>query len=215
MSGTSDQIPGSPPVVFTIGHSTQTADALIALLRASGVTQIADVRRFPASRRHPQFAREALASALAAAGIAYEWLPELGGRRAPRPDSPNTGWRNPGFRGYADYMSTEPFQLGIARLMELARAEATALMCAEQAWQQCHRGLIADYLKAAGWEVVHILPRGQTEPHPWTEPAQIVDGALTYAPQSSQGPDSQGALTTRPPRSRRGRSTRSHGRRAR
>jgi uncharacterized protein (DUF488 family) len=196
-SDPSGPIPGSPPVVFTIGHSTHTVDAFIALLRASGVARIADVRRFPASRRHPQFAREALASALADAGIAYEWLPELGGRRAPRANSPNTGWHNAGFRGYADYMGTEPFQLGIARLMDLARVEATAFMCAEQAWQQCHRGLIADCLKAAGWEVVHILPRGRTEPHPWTGPARIVDGAITYAPPASQGPGSQGALDLR------------------
>jgi uncharacterized protein (DUF488 family) len=128
-------IPGSSPTVFTIGHSTQSAEDFIALLRANGVAQIADVRRYPTSRRHPQFAREALAGALAAAGIAYEWLPELGGRRAPRADSPNTGWRNAGFRGYADYLGTEPFQLGIARLMALAHANTTAFMCAEQAWQ--------------------------------------------------------------------------------
>jgi uncharacterized protein (DUF488 family) len=187
---TSDQwgpIPASPPVVFTIGHSIHPIDVFIALLRANGIGQIADVRRFPASRRHPQFAREALADALSATGVAYEWLPELGGRRAPRRDSPNTGWHNASFRGYADYMGTEPFQAGIARLMELARVKATACMCAEQAWQQCHRGLIADYLKAAGWQVVHILPRGQIEAHPWTAPARIVDGALTYASQGGQG----------------------------
>jgi uncharacterized protein (DUF488 family) len=176
-----------PAVVFTVGHSTQTVDEFIAPLKGNGVALVVDVRRYPASRRHPQFAREALTASLAAAGIAYEWLPELGGRRAPRPDSPNTGWRNQGFRGYADYMETEAFQLGIAHLVELARERPTAYMCAEHAWQQCHRGLISDYLKVAGWEVVHILARGKTEPHPFTEPARVVDGALTYAAQPPQG----------------------------
>ena len=171
------------PVVFTIGHSTHSVDAFIELLTSNDVTQVADVRRFPASRRHPQFAREALAAALAGAGIAYEWLPELGGRRAPRPDSRNTGWRNDGFRGYADYMETEAFRVGAARLVDLARRQPTATMCAEHAWQQCHRGLISDYLKVAGWEVLHILARGRTEPHPFTQPARVVEGALTYASQ--------------------------------
>jgi uncharacterized protein (DUF488 family) len=174
----------SASTVFTLGHSTQTIEAFIESLQANGIELVVDVRRFPASRRHPQFAREALSAALAAIGIAYEWLPELGGRRAPRKDSPNTGWRNEGFRGYADYMDTEAFQLGIARLVEHARARPTAYMCAERAWQQCHRGLISDYLKVAGWNVVHILDRGKTQSHPFTEPARVVDGALTYAAPS-------------------------------
>ena len=182
-------------MVFTVGHSTQTVDDLVGLLDGNGVELVVDVRRFPASRRHPQFAREALAASLAGAGIAYEWLPELGGRRAPRTDSPNTGWRNDSFRGYADYMDTQAFQLGIARLVDLARAKPTAYMCAEHAWQQCHRGLISDYLKVAGWEVVHILARGKTEPHPFTTPARVIDGALTYAAPSIP----QGELDLPPP----------------
>lgn len=144
------------------------------------------MRRYPASRRHPQFARETLSAALQAAGIAYEWLPELGGRRAPRKDSPNAGWRNDGFRGYADYMDSEAFQLGIARLAEFARTRPTAYMCAERAWQQCHRGLISDYLKADGWQVVHILGEGRTQVHPYTQPARIVGGRLSYASGSDQ-----------------------------
>jgi len=171
------------PTVFTIGHSTQSVDAFIALLTGNGVTQVVDVRRFPASRRHPQFAREALADALGRAGIAYEWLPELGGRRAPRADSRNSGWRNDGFRGYADYMETPAFADAAERLMHLARRRPTAYMCAEHAWQQCHRGLISDYLKVAGWQVLHILSSGKTQPHPFTEPARVVDGSLTYAAQ--------------------------------
>jgi uncharacterized protein (DUF488 family) len=176
-----DAVAGSKPRVFTVGHSTQTVDDFVGLLNANAVELVVDVRRFPASRRHPHFAREALAASLAEAGIAYEWLPELGGRRAPRKDSPNTGWRNEGFRGYADYMDTQAFQLGITRLVDLARTKPTAYMCAEHAWQQCHRGLISDYLKVAGWGVVHILAGGKTEPHPFTEAARVVDGTLTYA----------------------------------
>ena len=180
---TAGEHPPGAPVVFTIGHSTQSVEAFIALLKGNGVTQLADVRRFPASRRHPQFAREALAGALALAGITYEWLPDLGGRRPPRTDSRNIGWRNASFRGYADYMETPAFQDAAERLMNLARQQPTAYMCAEHAWQQCHRGLISDYLKVAGWQVLHILTNGKVEPHPFTEPARVADGSLTYAAQ--------------------------------
>ena len=179
------------PVLWTIGHSTLPVERLINLLAKHGVVRVADVRRYPASRRHPQFTREALQAALAQHGIGYDWLPELGGRRAPRKDSLNTGWRNSGFRGYADYMESEPFGLGIVRLAELARAVPTAVMCAEHAWQQCHRGLISDYLKAQGWQVLHILSRGATEEHPYTEPARILDGRLVYR----EAPPPQGELT--------------------
>jgi uncharacterized protein (DUF488 family) len=106
-------------------------------------------------------------------------MPELGGRRTPRRDSRNTAWRNAGFRGYADYMETEPFQLAIAHLLRRAEQQRTAIMCAEQAWQQCHRGLISDFVKARGVEVIHILGRGRTEPHPWTAAAQLLNGELS------------------------------------
>lgn len=157
------------------------------MLGAAEVVCVVDVRRYPASRRHPQFAREALERALREAGLDYVWLPELGGRRTPRKDSPNAGWRNPGFRGYADYMQTEAFELGLARLVELAQAKTTAFMCAEQAWQQCHRGLIADRLKADGWEVLHILGGGKIEPHPYTQPARVIGGRLSYPGSPTQG----------------------------
>jgi uncharacterized protein (DUF488 family) len=172
----------SQPVlrIWTIGHSTLPIDDFVALLQAHRIGQLADVRRYPGSRRHPQFVREALHAVLATQSIRYEWLPELGGRRAPRSDSHNTGWRNAGFRGYADYMESETFELGVARLLELARAQPTAMMCAEHAWQQCHRGLVSDYLKARGWEVLHILSKRATQEHPFTEPARIVAGKLVY-----------------------------------
>jgi uncharacterized protein (DUF488 family) len=169
------------PALWTIGHSTLPAELFIGMLGEHRVAQVADVRRYPASRRHPQFGREALQAALSEHGIVYAWLPELGGRRSPRHDSHNTGWRNAGFRGYADYMESETFELGIVRLLELARARSTAIMCAEHAWQQCHRGLISDYLKARGWQVLHILSRAAAQEHPYTEPARIVDGRLDYS----------------------------------
>jgi uncharacterized protein (DUF488 family) len=169
-------------VIWTIGHSTQTIDAFVALLRQHALGLVADVRRYPASRRHPQFGREQLETSLREAGIKYQWLAELGGRRTPRRDSRNLGWENEGFRGYADYMETEPFQLALARLVGLAQADRTAIMCAEAAWQQCHRGLIADALRANGHEVVHILRDGKLEAHPWTTPARILDGRLAYPP---------------------------------
>jgi uncharacterized protein (DUF488 family) len=126
-----------------------------------------------------------LSHALAQAGVVYEHVVELGGRRQARTDSPNTAWRDPAFRGYADYMMTDAFRAGIARLLDLAGRRRTAFMCAEALWWQCHRGLIADHLKAEGLDVLHILGPGKIEPHPFTSAARIVDGALSYA--SSEG----------------------------
>jgi uncharacterized protein (DUF488 family) len=171
----------TPQRIWTIGHSTLPAEDFIALLGTHGIELLADVRRFPSSRRHPQFNREPLTASLEAAGIEYLHFSELGGRREPRPDSVNTGWREAGFRGYADYMQTAEFQAGIARLFEASSPRRCVIMCAEKAWQNCHRGLIADLLKASGLAVVHIADRQQDEPHPYTQPAQILDGVLSYA----------------------------------
>jgi uncharacterized protein (DUF488 family) len=168
--------------IWTVGHSTRPQEELIGLLKRNGIQALADVRRYPASRRHPQFDREALERSLPAAGIEYLWIPELGGRRVPRKDSRNTAWRNAGFRGYADYMETESFRVAIESLLERARVRHTAIMCAELAWQKCHRGLISDYLKARGIEVRHIVGPGRIEPHPWTAAAHVVEGELSYAP---------------------------------
>jgi uncharacterized protein (DUF488 family) len=168
--------------LWTVGHSTRLYEELVAMLRENGIQALADVRRYPASRRHPQFNREALERSLPGAGIDYVWMPELGGRRAPRKDSRNTAWRNAGFRGYADYMETDAFRVGIEPLLQRSRGRRrTVIMCAEQAWQRCHRGLISDYLKGCGAEVTHILGPGRTEPHPGTAAARIVDGRLCYA----------------------------------
>jgi len=173
--------------LWTVGHSTRTQAELIDLLDQNGVRTLVDVRRYPASRRHPQFNRETLERSLPAVGIDYVWMPDLGGRRAPRKDSANTAWRNAGFRGYADYMETDPFRHAIESLLRRAEDRRTAIMCAEQAWQQCHRGLISDCLKARGVEVTHIVDTGRVELHPWTAAARIADGQLSYAAVTEPG----------------------------
>lgn len=167
--------------VWTIGHSTRTIETFIEALTSHGIQALADVRRFPGSRRYPHFNQTPLAESLAVAGIAYHHLPELGGRREPRPDSPNLAWRNAAFRGYADYMDTDAFRAGIERLLEIARHRPAAMMCAEAVWWRCHRALIADYLKSNGVEVIHIADASRSEPHPYTSAAKIVDGKLSYS----------------------------------
>jgi uncharacterized protein (DUF488 family) len=168
--------------IWTIGHSTRRIDIFIALLNENGIKLVADVRMYPGSRRYPQFGREALGNSLGEADIRYEHFPELGGRRKPKPDSKNTAWRNEMFRGYADYMETEDFQKGIARLVDLAeKTGPIAIMCAEAVWWRCHRSLISDYLKARDFEVLHILDQNKVEPHPFTSAARIVNGELSYA----------------------------------
>ncbi len=166
--------------VYTLGHSTLDLAAFLALLDAHGITGVIDVRRFPASRRHPHFSRERLAPALAAAHVAYEWLPALGGRRTPRPDSPNVGWRVPGFRGYADHMDGPEFAAGLEHLIVLARERPTAIMCAEALQWRCHRRLVADALVVHGTEVCHVLAAGKTEQHVLTPFARVVGERIVY-----------------------------------
>ena len=167
--------------IWTIGHSTRKINDFISLLEESGIKLVADVRLLPGSKRYPQFNKEALADSLGKVGIRYEHLPELGGRRKPKPDSPNTGWRNESFRGYADHMETDEFRKGIERLGDFANeAGPTAIMCAEAVWWRCHRGLISDFLKARGIEVTHILDAEKSEPHPFTSAAQMVNAELSY-----------------------------------
>ncbi len=169
--------------IHTIGHSTHSIEEFIALLKTFGIEVLVDIRRYPGSRRYPHFNSAELASALAATGIAYRHMEELGGRRSPRPDSPNSGWRNTSFRGYADYMETEPFRLAINRLEELASQKSVAIMCSEAVWWSCHRALVADYLKSRGWEVHHILNSQKEQLHPYTSPARITEEGLTYRAQ--------------------------------
>ena len=143
-------------VVHTLGHSTLALEDFLALLAAHTIDTIADVRRFPASRRHPHFAREPLAASLVARGVAYSWLPALGGRRDPKPASPHVAWRNASFRAYADHMDSAEFAEGLAALSSLARDRRAAIMCAEAVPWRCHRQLIADILLVRGVEVLHV-----------------------------------------------------------
>lgn len=169
-----------PARLWTVGHSTAAITQFLALLTGHGICALADVRRFPSSRRNPQFNASALAGALRSAGITYAHFPALGGRREPAPDSPNAGWREPGFRGFADYMGGAAFTDAMDRLLELAAEGRTAMMCAEKDWRECHRGLISDWLKCRGVEVHHILSAHESELHPYTAPARVDGGVLRY-----------------------------------
>ncbi len=180
--------PTSTATLWTIGHSTHSIQAFTELLKAHQVQVLVDVRRFPFSRRHPHFNTEALEKSLAAIGIEYQTLPSLGGRRTPLPDSANTGWRNSGFRGYADYMQTEPFRAGISGLQELAEPRPTVIMCAEALPWRCHRSLIADDLVSRGWMVYHILSDSRIDAHVLTSFARLVDGQLLYPQPATPAP---------------------------
>lgn len=166
--------------VFTIGHSTRSFDELLHMLEAHGVLRLADVRSFPRSRRNPQFNADVLEQSLAAAGIDYASMKELGGRRHPRKDTPNNGWHNESFRGYADYMLTEPFEQGLERLLELAAEKSTAIMCAESVPWRCHRSLIADALLVRDIAVEHIMTSSHCNPHRLTPFARSDGTRLTY-----------------------------------
>jgi uncharacterized protein (DUF488 family) len=153
-------------VVFTIGHSSHTLDAFTGLLRGVGVTQLADVRRWPRSRRHPHFDDDALAVELASSGVAYTHLPELGGHRERVAGSPNDAWDVPAFNAYADHLASEEFARGLDRLLALAAARPAAVMCAEGDWRRCHRRLVADVLVARGLaDVGHVTPDGAVVAH--------------------------------------------------
>jgi uncharacterized protein (DUF488 family) len=167
-------------LVYTLGHSTLPLEAFLAVVDGAGIATVADVRRFPASRRHPHFARAPLGQALTRAGIAYEWLAGLGGRRRSRPDSPHVAWRSAGFRAYADHMESAEFQADLARLLALARSGPTAVLCAEAVPWRCHRQLIADALVARGIEVQHLVAGRPPEPHRLTAFARVEGERVVY-----------------------------------
>jgi uncharacterized protein (DUF488 family) len=166
--------------VHTIGHSTLALADFVAVLRAHRITAIADVRRFPASRRHPHFGRELLAPALAAEGVGYVWIPELGGRRSGAATSRHVGWRNASFRAYADHMDSEEFGPALAGLIARAETQPTALMCAEAVPWRCHRQLIADALLARGVTVLHVTGSGPAHAHRLTPFARLEGAAVVY-----------------------------------
>lgn len=171
--------------IWTIGHSTHSSAELVALLQANGIEAVADVRRFPGSRRLPQFQAARLEKALEKKGIAYRWLPGLGGRRRAAPDSPNAGWRHAAFRGYADHLASEEFAEGLFELLMMAQGARTAMMCAEVLWWRCHRRLIADVAVSLGAEVLHIGGGGAKASHRLAPPARLARGRLTYPPEAS------------------------------
>lgn len=174
------------PVVLTIGHSTHTLEAFISLLQEYGVQRVVDVRTIPRSRHVPQFNREELPNSLRAEGISYVHVSGLGGLRHKLADSLNTGWRNPSFRGFADYMQTEEFNDCVRELIELARTERIALMCAEAVPWRCHRSLIADALSVRGVQVKHILSSTSLQDHKITPWARVDGILITYPPQNRE-----------------------------
>jgi uncharacterized protein (DUF488 family) len=190
--------------ICTIGHSTRTLEEFVSLLREHGVTRLADIRRYPGSRRYPHFSGESLALSLPQNGILYEHFDSLGGRRKPLPDSPNGAWENEQFRGYADHMGTEEFQRAVDALVfsgapgsqpgvlrekprraespALQREPATAVMCAEAVPWRCHRNLLADELVRRGIEAIHIVAPGSSRPHELNKMARIEKGRVIYPP---------------------------------
>jgi uncharacterized protein (DUF488 family) len=172
------------PNLYTIGHGTLQSDAFAITLRAAGVDCAADIRRFAGSRRNPQFGLPAMPQWLGAAGILYRAMPDLGGRRVPAPDSPNTLLRNEGFRGYADYMATPAFRQAFDALLSLAQERSVAIFCAETLWWQCHRRLVADAaVLLAGFDVTHLTPSTRSS-HVLT-PGVLREGDLLRYPGTS------------------------------
>jgi uncharacterized protein (DUF488 family) len=174
--------------IYTIGHSTRSITEFIALLEAFSIKVLADVRNYPGSKRYPHFNKEALEHALKKHHILYVHIKDLGGRRRPVENSHNSAWRNESFRGYADYMETGEFLQAIKDLESFATKKNTAIMCSEAVWWSCHRAMISDYLKSTGWNVLHIMGIDKADEHPYTGPAKIIGGKLTYRSDSDIGP---------------------------
>jgi uncharacterized protein (DUF488 family) len=166
--------------IWTIGHSTRSFEEFVAMLHSFQIELVADIRSFPGSRKFPQFNKEELEISLPQNAIQYIHLKDLGGRRKANPNSKNTSWRHLAFRGYADYMETDAFKEGIRDLEIAALKLRAAYMCSEAVWWRCHRSMVSDYLKVRGWKVMHIMGIGKEEEHPYTAPARIIRGELSY-----------------------------------
>lgn len=167
--------------LWTVGHSTRNFEEFIKLLESFKIEILVDVRHFPVSRKFPQYNKDNLKDSLPKKGIEYIHLVDLGGRRKPVPNSKNDAWRNDSFKGYADYMETEPFQKSLEILKKLASQINTAIMCSEAVWWRCHRSLISDILKVNDWKVMHIMAENKATEHPFTSPVKVVGGKLDYS----------------------------------
>ncbi|NJY62561.1 DUF488 domain-containing protein [Salinimicrobium sp. CDJ15-81-2] len=166
--------------IFTVGHSTRSLEEFLNILNNFGIEVLVDVRRYPGSRRSPHFNKEKLKNSMPENGIFYHHFEDLGGRRKTNKNSTNTGWRLLSFRGYADFMETDIFRKAVKKLEEVARRSRVAYMCSETVWWSCHRALISDLLKLRGWKVTHLMAINKTMEHPYTKPAEIINGKLKY-----------------------------------
>jgi uncharacterized protein (DUF488 family) len=169
-----------PTTLWTLGHSNVSLEEFLELVRSFDLRALADVRSFPASRRYPHFAREALTKTLAAEHIDYRWFPGLGGRRKPRSDSQHHAWRVEGFRAYADYMQTPEFEQAFTEFLEWADDRRTGFFCAERLWWECHRRVLSDRLVTRGIAVRHITAPRKDAPHVLTEFARLDGDRLIY-----------------------------------
>ncbi len=167
--------------VYTIGHSNRPLKSFVDLLKLNRITLIADIRSLPGSNANPQFNRENLEKELPHFGIKYIWIKELGGRRhGLGSKSPNKCWKNPSFRGYADYMMTNDFRIGIKKLLSLTKRDTVAIMCGESLYWRCHRVMVSDYLKALGLSVFHIIGTEKPKRHLYTPCAKVRNRKLKY-----------------------------------
>ena len=167
-------------IIYTIGHSTLSAEDFLAELKAFNIEHLVDVRHFSGSRKFPQYNRETLQKFVEENNIKYTWIENLGGRRKLDKNAPETKWNHPAFKGYAQYMHSKEFKAGIKELEKIAKKESTAIMCSEAVWWRCHRSMISDLLKFTGWEVEHIMSKTKIAEHPYTQPASVSDDKLSY-----------------------------------
>ncbi len=166
--------------IWTIGHSTHSLQRFVEMLHSFEIELVADIRNYPGSRRFPHFNFDSLKISLPEEGMEYVHFKALGGRRKPRPDSKNLGWRVEAFKGYADHMETDEFLMAIKELQKIALTKRVAYMCSEAVWWRCHRSLVSDYFKFHGWTVFHIMDIGKSSEHPYTKPARIKNNELVY-----------------------------------
>lgn len=170
--------------IYTIGHSTRSIVEFLDMLHSFDIKLLVDIRSLPGSNKFPQFNKESLKASLEEVGIEYIHMTDLGGRRKMKKDSKNTRWNNTSFRGYADYMETESFELAVEKLEQLALKQSTTMMCSEAVWWRCHRSMISDYLKAKDWTVLHIMGLGKVQEHKYTSPAIIIHGKVSYSDEN-------------------------------